>query len=229
MTRGWFIFKSVMILVLLTLSLMCISCEQDLYDKGDGVYSYMRADFVEAIVGSDHHVSHVVTDDNQRLALTSPLTKPWIEKCDTVYRAVLYYNYSGGSTAEAVGLSRITTLSVKRDAIVAKGLKTDPLGLESIWLSGNKKYLNLGLLLKSGNITEGQHVHTIAIVVADVKENEDGTRTSELVLSHWQGDVPQYYTQRTYVSLSLSDLLSDSIKIGVNTYDGMITRTFCIK
>ena len=130
---------------------------------------------------------------------------------------------------EPIGLSRISTLSVKRDAIVAEGLKTDPLDVESIWLSPNKKYLNLGLLLKSGNIAEGQQIQTIAIVLSDVKVYDDSTRTSDLLLSHWQGDVPQYYTQRAYLSLSLADMLSDTINIRVNTYDGIITRKFYIK
>ena len=214
---------------LVLLTLLVGSCEQDVYDKGDGTYSYMRAEFVEAFVGSDCNVNYVVTDDGQRLNLTTPVNKTWIQKADTVYRAVLYYNNYGGTTVEPIGLSRISTLSVKRDAIVAQGLKTDPLDVESIWLSPNKKYLNLGLLLKSGNIAEGQQIQTIAIVLSDVKVYDDSTRTSDLLLSHWQGDVPQYYTQRAYLSLSLADMLSDTINIRVNTYDGIITRKFCIK
>lgn len=216
-------------LTFLVLLLVFGSCEQDVYDKGDGTYSYMRADFVEAFVGSDCNVNYVITDDGQRLNLTTPVNKNWIQKADTMYRAVLYYNNSGGTTVEPIGLSRISTLSVKRDAIVAEGLKTDPLDVESIWLSPNKKYLNLGLLLKSGNIAEGQQIQTIAIVLSDVKVYDDSTRTSDLLLSHWQGDVPQYYTQRAYLSLSLADMLSDTINIRVNTYDGIITRKFYIK
>ena len=223
--RGRVLGGTVMLLALLALG----SCEQDVYDKGDSTYSYMRADFVEAVVGSDRSVSYVVTDDDQRLTLTAPMTKNWIQKSDTVYRAVLYYNYKEGPTVEAINLSRVSTLSVKRDAIVAQGLKTDPLGVESVWLSPNKKYLNLALLLKTGNLAEGQQLQTLAIVLTDVKVYDDGTRTSNLLLSHWQGDVPQYYTQRAYLSLSLADMLSDTINLRVNTHEGVITRKFHIK
>ena len=79
--------------LLLLLSLLTLfSCEQDLYEKGDNEYSYMRADFVEAVVGSDKQVVYVVTDNDERLLLTAPYTDSWIGRSDTVYRAILYYS-----------------------------------------------------------------------------------------------------------------------------------------
>ena len=63
--------KSAPLLLLLSL-LTLFSCEQDLYEKGDNEYSYMRADFVEAVVGSNKQVVYVVTDNDERLLLTAP-------------------------------------------------------------------------------------------------------------------------------------------------------------
>ena len=83
--------KSAPLLLLLSL-LTLFSCEQDLYEKGDNEYSYMRADFVEAVVGSDKQVVYVVTDNDERLLLTAPYTDSWIGRSDTVYRAILYYS-----------------------------------------------------------------------------------------------------------------------------------------
>ena len=48
--------------------LLLVSCTQDNYDKGEGEYSLMRADFVEAHVGSDKRVDYVVTDDGDSWA-----------------------------------------------------------------------------------------------------------------------------------------------------------------
>jgi hypothetical protein len=72
-----------------------VGCEQDAYDKGDASYSYMRADFVEANVGSDKRIAGVVTDDDAQLQLTTPFSASWIQRADTVYRAVMFYNLKG--------------------------------------------------------------------------------------------------------------------------------------
>lgn len=50
--------------------------------------------------------------------------------------------------------------------------------------------------------------------------NADGTTTQHLTLYHDQGGVPEYYSQRTYVSIPLSDIHADFIILTINTYDG---------
>ena len=60
------------------------ACTIDAYEKGEGEYSLLTAELVEAYVDNDKHVSHVVTDQGERLTLTSPLTAQWIETPDTM-------------------------------------------------------------------------------------------------------------------------------------------------
>ena len=103
--------KHLALFFLLLTSYILLSCEQDVYEKGDGSYSYMRADFVEAYVGADKQVSRVMTDDDDELTLTAPYMAEWIKRPDTTYRAVLYYNKVENG-AEPLKLSRITTLDV---------------------------------------------------------------------------------------------------------------------
>ena len=210
---------------LFLLVLAVAGCEQDVYDKGDTVYSYMRADFVEAIVGSNKQVTYVLTDDDERLPLTAAYSAKWINQPDTVYRAVLYYNYKD-QQAEVLNLARVSTVSVRPQSQFKDGIKTDPLGLESVWLSNNKRYLNLSVIVKTGAVTEEAEVQTLGMVGDTIMTDADNQRTYHLRLFHNQGDVPQYYSQRLYFSVPLSELEVDSLHLSVNTYDGVVTKGF---
>ena len=224
-------------------------CEQDAYDKGDASYSYMRADFVEAVVGSDKRIAGVVTDDDVQLRLMTPFTASWIQRADTVYRAVMFYNLgvqefgssgvqefgssgvqefgsSGVQEAEVVSLQRIATLSVRTSRQVGFGVADDPLKLESVWLSGNKKYLNLRVVVMTGLTDDDGATQSLGMVSDTILVGDDGLRTCHLRLLHSQGDVPQYYSQRVYFSVPVDRLEADSLRLTVNTYDGVVTKGF---
>lgn len=202
-----------------------MACEHDAYDKGDSSYSYLRADFVEACVGTDRQVSYVLTDNNEQLLLTAPYTADWIQTADTIYRAVLYYSLAG-QKAQPVRLSRLSTVSITQRQLFKNGEKTDPLKLESVWLSNSKKYLNLSVILKTGVISDDAEVQKLGMIGDTITTGADGLRTCHLRLFHSQGDVPQYYSQRAYFSVPLSGLQADSLLLQVNTYDGSVTRGF---
>lgn len=213
-------------LLCLMLSVLFVTaCEQDVYDKGDSTYSYVRADFVEAYVDNDRSVSQVLTDDDVRLQLTVPYAASWIQRPDTTYRAVLYYNQKG-QQAEAVNLQRVSTASIKTTQQLRNGAKTDPLKLESVWLSGNKRYLNLSVILMMGAVSDEAASHALGIVGDTIMVGDDGLRTYHLRLAHSQGDVPQYYSQRVYFSVPVYGLPVDSLRLSVNTYDGVVTKGF---
>lgn len=205
-----------------------VACEQEVYDKGDGNYSYMRADFVEAFVNGSQQVEYVITDDDERIQLTKAYSAKWIQRPDTTYRAVLYYN-NEGSKAEAINLAQVTTVTIKKSAYYKGGVKTDPLGMESIWISGNKKYLNLCLILKTGAVDDEKIVQTLGVVSDTITTGSDGLHTCYLRVFHNQGGVPQYYSQRVYFSVPVSDLMADSLRLSLNTYDGLVEKGFCLK
>ena len=172
-----------------TVLMLTAACEQELYEKGDSSMSYMRADFVEAFVGSGKQVDYVITDDGD-----SPV------------------------------------LSAKRDVIGINKAKTDPVGLETIWMSRSKRYLNLGLLLKTGEAeAEKPRAQSLGIVKDGIALNDDRTLTLNLTLSHNQGDIPQYYTQRSYLSIAVSELKVDSLRLTLHTYDGVVSRVFSLR
>lgn len=221
-------------LALLTLVAASVACEQDFYEKGDSENSYLRADFIEAFVDGGGQVRRVVTDDDDELLLAKPFTATWIQRTDTVYRAVMYHSRKGGGEAVVRSLSRVTTIPLSRDTAAARTVTSDPLGFESAWIATNRKYLNLGLVLKTGAL-EGTNARqqTVGMLLQRIDTTRAGNdgkerRTAHLRLVHSQGDVPQYYSQRVYVSMPLQRLTVDTLYLTIDTYDGVVRKGFLL-
>ena len=97
---------------------------------------------------------------------------------------------------------------------------------ESAWISKNRKYLNIGLAVKSGT-TESQDEQLkqiVGILCDEVTIKGDGTKCYHLILTHNQNGVPEYYTNRAYVSMPLDGVgANDEIELTINTYQGPVT------
>lgn len=220
-------FSSFFLLAFLASFLM--ACEQEVYEKGDGAYSLLRADFVEAHVQADKTVDYFITDEGDRLNVATPFTPSWVETPDTFYRAACSYNNTG-QTVEVISMGQISVIdSIIPAGKLENGVKTDPLSLESIWVSTNKRYLNIGLLLKIGTTDNAKAIHRVGLVADTVITHDDGKRTMHARLYHDQGDVPEYYSHRTYFSVLQSCLDADSISLTTNTYDGKVVKRLFLK
>ena len=193
----------------------------DAYEKGEGEYSLLTAELVEAYVDNDKHVSHVVTDQGERLILTSPLTAQWIETPDTMYRALLYYDQVEEGKAEPRSFGWVGVLT-PRDSIKG-GMKSDPLYTESMWVAKNHKYLNLRLRLLTGSTDDEKARHSIGLM-KDAASSTPGH--ARMVLYHDQGGMPEYYSMVTYASIPLDSIKADTLTIVVKTYNGEVNRTF---
>ena len=152
---------------------LLMSCETDAYDKGEGEYSLMTAELVDAYVGSDKYVTRVVTDQGDEFTMEPHATAKWIEKADTTYRALLYFNKVGNDKAEAISLGWVGVL-VPRDSIKG-GMKTDPLFTESMWLGKNRRYLNMRLRLLTGTADDEKAQHSIGVVIDSTTTTPDVT------------------------------------------------------
>lgn len=207
-------------------------CTTDAYDKGEGEYSLMQADFVEAHANSSKEIDYVITDNDERMTLSQPAARNWVKTPDSLYRAVLYYK-KAEQTVDVVSLAQVSVASIVRtDSLEKKTkekVKTDPLTLESMWLSKNKHYLNVGFYIKVGTTDNDKAIHRIGVVSDTLMTNGDGTKTYHLRLYHDQGGVPAYYSQHSYFSLPIQSLKADSIRFTVNTYKGEVVRMFKIK
>ena len=211
-------------LTLLAFLPLLAACTIDAYEKGEGEYSLLTAELVEAYVDNDKHVSHVVTDQGERLILTSPLTAQWIETPDTMYRALLYYDQVEEGKAEPRSFGWVGVLT-PRDSIKG-GMKSDPLYTESMWVAKNHKYLNLRLRLLTGSTDDEKARHSIGLM-KDAASSTPGH--ARMVLYHDQGGMPEYYSMVTYASSPLDSIKADTLTIVVKTYNGEVNRTFKLR
>lgn len=219
--------SSSIVLYLLLSSSFFLSCERDSYEKGEGRYSLLQADFANLTVDNEKRGVSFVTDEGESYLLSNPLKTSWIETADTVYRTYLYYNKEDNGRADIKSIGILPTL-IARDAKDFKRQPQDPLGVESSWLTRDSKYINMGLLLKNGRDDNGKEgIHSLALALDEVRQNDDQTHTAYYRLLHEQGEAPEYYTNRRYVCILLpTEERPDSVCLTVNTYDGVVVRKF---
>lgn len=215
-------------LAAIAFSIALTACTSEAYDSGDGTNSYLTADLVLLRTAPDKSVRSVQLDDGTELQLSNPFAKDWIERPDTVYRALLYYDQMSARSDAAVGTNPVRARSVLPVPVLrisaaadVDNILTDPVGFESMWVSKNDSYFNLSLLLKSGKAEGDTSLHTLGVVSNGTTTDADGHRTLHLTLYHDQGGVPEYYTVQQYVSIP-SQLLedADTVELTLNTYNG---------
>lgn len=209
----------------LILTMALFSCTTDSYDKGEGKYSLMQADFCELAVNGEKQGVSFQTDEGESYLLKTPITTKWIETADTTYRAILYFNKVGDATAEAMAAGAVVTLH-PIEHWRFKDEMQDPIGYESGWLSKNGKYLNLGLLMKTGRIDDEELPHSIGLAQDTVYTYDNGRSAAYYRLLHSQNGIPEYYTNRRYVSILLPQQCPDTIHFSMQTHEGLIDRTF---
>ena len=218
------------------LALAVSACSSDAYDTGDGSLSYMRADFVKAFADHDGKFTAAITDDDLSLTLQPAIAAGWSAP-DTVCRALLYYDAAQlpesavEATVRPVAIGRVIMPKVIDRQAVAAGLPTDPVVMETAWKSNNRKYINLGLQLKTGTTDGNVAAQAIGWVYTGSTTLDGGAQRHSFMLAHSQNGVPQYYSTPLYVSLSLDELPvtpgdGDEIEVSVNTYKGVVSRTF---
>ena len=209
--------------------LAVVGCESDAYDKGEGEYSLMYADFADAYSDASRTLTAIETDEGESLALTAPYSASWIQIADTTYRVMLYYNKVETTKAEVLSLRRVAVIQPMAEDELEQYVKTDPLKLDAAWVSRNHRYLNLRLTLLTGTPDDPDATQTVGLVSQGTVTRPDGTTCLLLRLYHDQDAVPQYYSATTYASIKLQTIDADSLQLSVNTYDGEVTRTFTVR
>ena len=206
------------------------SCESEDYETGDGELSHVRADFAMADTDGESAFYKAETDDGVKLTFSNPTPCKWASVADSTYRALVYYNNKvEDGKVHAVGFMQVLTVSpMSPDKL--KTVATDPVICESVWLSKDATFLNLGLFLKMGT-PEGEYTgHNVGMVRDSVVTAPSGQRTHFFTFYHAQNDVPEYYSSRLWMSIRLSGVAaSDSILLRINTYEGMTERKLCVE
>ena len=228
---GWWIVLP--LLSAFYFSLFNSSCTTEVYEKGEGEYSLMRGDFVEALSDANSQLVSMTTDDGDFLPFVQPYSDKWITTADSTYRCMLYYNKVKGTeskdAAEIVSIAPVPCPIVKPMSEFEKELRTDPVFFNSIWVSKSGKYLNLYLQLKTGVTDDTSAVQKLAVVTDTLLQNLDGSYTHHLILHHDQGGVPEYYSTAAYLSIPLNTIEADSVRFSINTYSGSVVKTLLIR
>lgn len=108
--------------------------------------------------------------------------------------------------------------------------KTDPVSFVALWLSANRKYVNITFDVKTGSSGSDADGQSIGAVLTDMTHNADGTLTAHITFCHDQGSVPQYYSSRQYASLAVAQMQdADSASIVINSYKGKVVKTISLK
>ena len=230
--------KRILRLIVIIISLFSFfishsSCTQDAYEKGEGKYSLMRADFVEAYANGQKEIYRITTDDGDQFAITKAFTTKWVTTPDSTYRCIFYYRRESGNmgqeSVEPISIGQVPCPKITLLSELDKEMKTDPVKFESAWLSKTGKYLNLSFYLMTGTADDEDATQTLHVIQDTIVTNPDATRTSYLRLYHDQGGIPEYYSTQVYVSILTSQIEADSVCISVNTYKGPVTKSFSLR
>lgn len=221
------------------------ACTSEGYDTGDGALSYLTAEFVDAATDKEASFRTAETDGGVMLTLTPAIKADWASTADSTYRALLYYKVEKGAPqpgeASLVGEARAMPVSIQRVLVprvadqrnAAKPLPADPLTIETAWTSKNGRYINLGIILKTGTADGKTSAQSIGVAYTGAAMKADGTRRYSLRLVHEQNGVPEYYSASAYVSIPLCRLPfkakeGDEITVSAATYNGETERSFIL-
>ena len=223
-------FHTAAVCLFLAAAAILSGCESEAYDSGDGEYSNLHADFADVQTKQTKSLVAALLDTGESVTFQSPLTCEWAEVPASTYRALLYYYPT--ATANVVKPYAAQPVYVLRwKDMSSVTLKTDPIHMQSIWISENAAYINLRIGIMVGNEDDGSRgQQMIGVTLDNAVMHEDGTYTYTLTLRHAQNDVPQYYTSQQYISLPVNECKTgDTIILNVNTYEGQKQYTLNIK
>ena len=212
--------------VLFTVMLLLISCHSEHYKAGDGKYSYLRSDFVEAHTSAAGVFDYVVTDAGDTLSVQPYMKISWAQTPDSLYRCLLYYNHVNGH-AEPVLARSVPVVACKKAADIDT-VFMDKLTFESAWISRNRKYLNIGFWVKMGKSEEDgmiDRAQQIGLVCDSIVNRTNGRKDMYLRIFHDQNGVPEYYSSKGYMSLPLQGTSAGTIiHLTANTYNGKVEK-----
>ena len=199
------------------------ACQTDSYDSGPGNFSLLTADFVELHTNAQCAAIYAITDGGDSLALVPAVTPDWTSRPDTAYRAILYYDRAEGPAVRARSIIEVPVLRPVATAAL-DSVPIHPVRLESAWVSASGRYLNIGFYIKTGEASDGSARQTVGMACDSVAVAPGGIAVAHLRLYHDQGGVPEYYSSKTYVSVSRRAIAADSVSLTIETYGGTVTR-----
>jgi len=222
----------------LAAALCLVSCRQEAYEAGEGELSLLTAEFGELLTDADTVACSAVTDADRRLRLQQGLRARWMTTPDSSFRALIYYFVNRHDTTAAVRTYSVQPVPVLMPLArrhFTDGTVRDPVVMESVWQSANGRWLNMSFFVRTGESGDDQARHVLGLVRDTLTrwpptDGTDSLSTLCLSLHHEQNGVPEYYSQRAYLSVPMSALeQADSVRLSVTTYQGDVSYCFAIR
>lgn len=190
----------------------------------------MISTFIDVTTDADGTLQNLITDKGEALQI---LNRDGLDGLtpDSTYRTVSIYepkemNAQGNATALLYSCQLIIAVKpVTVDKLPDGIAKTDPLGIQSVWKSGN--YLNLILLPMAK-----EKSHIFHFIEDGITDNEDGSRTLHLTLYHNQNGDYEAFTRKSYLSVPLWAYegrltQGDRVILRIHTYEkGFVSYEF---
>lgn len=200
------------------------SCKKDEY-----VYPNVLTEFVDITTSSTGRLSYINCDNGESYQIKD---RSGIEGFipDTTYRAISVYEpeiekNKNNNNAKLYSCQFIVSPVPVPEDKFNKEIKTDPVDIDRIWLSGN--YINMIL-----DIMAKDKSHGICFILNGISDTKNGYKTINMTVYHNNNDDYEAYTKKAYASIPLwpyNDILNkgDKIIIRINTYkEGMTVREF---
>lgn len=198
-------------------------CQEDGY-----VYPDVLTEFTEVQTNDEGVLTYLLTDQGDKYRI---LKRDGLDGLtpDSIYRTLCVYQITDRQEETVQLYSARQVLSMLPEPVAAfdNGIQTDPLDVQSIWLSG--KYLNMVLLPMAK-----EKGHIFHFVENGLTQDNEGRTQLELTLYHDQNGDYEAFSRKTYLSIPLwsyGDKLDtgDRIILHIRTYkEGDITREFTL-
>lgn len=205
------------------LLLLCIcllgACKED-----DYVYPSVVKEFIGASTDSNGTLSHLVADTGEIFRIQPRSGLGGLQK-DTLYRTISMYLPLENGTVQLYSSEPVLSMKPVTADRISGGLKTDPVDIERMWLSG--KYLNMVLLAQVRDQSHSYH-----FVEESLQTEANGKTILHLRLHHNSNHDYEAFTRKVYLSVPLWTYGSrlkggDRIVFHVNTYkEGDTSREF---
>lgn len=198
-------------------------CQED-----DYVYSDVLTEFTEVQTNDEGVLTYLLTDQGDKYQI---LEREGLDGLtpDSIYRTLCVYQITDveKETVQLYSAQKVLSMLPKPASAFSDGIRTDPLDIQSIWLSG--KYLNMVLLPMAKDKS-----HIFHFVENSLTQDNEGRAQLELTLYHDQNGDYEAFTRKTYLSIPLWGYgnkldTGDRIVLHIQTYEeGNTTREFTL-
>ena len=166
------------------------ACKEEEY-----VYPDVITEFIGAATDENGTLTRLVADNGEEYRIQARSGLDGLKK-DTLYRTISIYQPLENQTVQQYSSELVLSMIPVSAKQIIGDIKTDPVDIERMWLSG--KYLNMVLLAKVK-----EESHSYHFIDQGIQKEADGTQTLHLQLYHNRNNDYEAFTRKVYLSVPL--------------------------